>query len=98
MPHPTKTMICADDCSNETSLFASVIPSYCLAKIRRNKCARNSEQGCYDKSRWLILFSRIKNFAITPATTPIMMVQRICIASSSSWGTDLRPEGVIFND
>jgi hypothetical protein len=51
---------CANDCSNETRVLANSIPPDCLAKVCCSESSPNSEQGSHDKSRRLILVSRMK--------------------------------------
>src|SRR5206468_2380643 len=51
---------CANDCSDETRTLASLIPPHCLAKVCCHKSSDNPEQGSHDKSRRLVLVSRMK--------------------------------------
>src|SRR5215470_3629973 len=72
----------ANDCADETSVFARLIPPDCLAKVCCYKSSNNPEHGRHDVPSGLKLISRINQFRDHPATNPIMMVQRMLMASS----------------
>ena len=73
----------ANDRSDETSAFTSFVPPDCLAKVRCYKSSNNPEAVVKMNPVGSYLFPGYKNFAITPATNPIMMVQIILIATSN---------------
>src|SRR6516164_1360619 len=50
---------CANDCADETSTFASLIPSNRLATVCCYKGSNNPEQGCQNKPLWLVLVARM---------------------------------------
>ena len=71
---------------------AGSIPPDSLAQEGGKEGSRNSKQGRQNKPRRLIGRTRMKNFAIAPATKPMTMVQRMLIVSSSSSGVHCPPK------
>src|SRR6516165_11378051 len=60
----------ANDCADETSVFARLIPPDCLAKICCYKSSNNPEHGRHDVPSGLKLISRINQFRDHPGHKP----------------------------
>ena len=60
----------ANDCADETSVFARLIPPDCLAKVCCYKSSNNPEHGRHDVPSGLKLISRINQFRDHPGHKP----------------------------
>ena len=72
-----------NDCADEPSALASLIPPDCLTEVRCYKGSHNPEHGGQDNPVGSYLFPGYRNFAITPATNPIIVVQ-----NNTHWTSD----------
>src|SRR5260370_13841017 len=61
---------CANDCSNETSVLACLIPPDCLAEIGCCKSSNNPDHGRPDEPSGLILVPRMKESRDHPRHKP----------------------------
>ena len=69
----------SNDCAYQSGALSGAIPTERLSKECRDKGAHDAQDGGQNKSRGS-LSPGIINFAMTPATKPIMIVQRMLIA------------------
>src|SRR6516162_4940170 len=60
----------ANDCADETSVLAGLIPPNRLAKVCCYKSSNNPQHGCQNKPRWLVLVARMKEPRDHPCHKP----------------------------
>ena len=71
----------AHDRAEKAGALVWAVPADGLADKRGDECAGDAEERCENKAR-RIVWAGARKRAMTPATKPIMMIQRTCMTNS----------------